>query len=257
MWKRLFGGGKQAEPAEPAPSFEPHDPLEAALMAVARDPAARPDFERMLLEAELYVATPEAPAEASARTVGAGETLRLLNVADPQGNPIPAIFTGEARLAERFGAGSGYARLPAKVLFEMFAQSGAWLNPGLAYGVLWSADDLAHLLGKPVRRTIAKETKLLLGAPAKRPEALIRSIAAAVADAPTVQEAWLALAYWPEGNASWYLDIRSTAEPDAIAALLHDILPGGPHEEMPVDLVVNAPGSGPGHGIRLKPGEGH
>nr|WP_279589431.1 enhanced serine sensitivity protein SseB C-terminal domain-containing protein [Sphingomonas leidyi] len=227
------------------------------MMTAARDPAARPDFERMLLEAELYVATPEAPAEASVRTVGAGETLQILNVADPQGNPIPAIFTSEARLAELFGAGSGYARLPAKTLFEMFARSGAWLNPGLAYGVLWSADDLAHLLGKPVRRTIAKETSILLGTPARRPEALIRSIVATVADSPTVQEAWLALAQWPEGNASWYLDIRSAAEPDAIAALLRETLQSGPHEGMPVDLVVNAPGSGPGHGIRLKPGELH
>src|SRR6218665_1399156 len=104
MWKRLFGSGKPAEPAKPAPSFEPRNALEVALMAAARDPAARPDFERMLLDAELYVATPEAPAEAGERTVGAGETLRLLNVANPQGNPVPAIFTDEARLAELFGA---------------------------------------------------------------------------------------------------------------------------------------------------------
>ena len=257
MWKRLFGNKNRIAPVDAGPAFEPRNDLEAALMRAARDPAARPAFNRQLLDAELYVATPEAPATPSERTVGTGETLRLLNVADPQGNPVPAIFTDETRLADIFGAGTGYARLPASALFEMFAQSGAWLNPGLAYGVLWTADDLAHLLGKPARRTITKDTNILLGTPKERPEALIRSIAATIADAPAVQEAWIALAHWPEGGASWYLDIRSTADPDAIAALLHETLQSGPHEGMPVDLVVHAPDAGPGHGIRLKPEEFH
>jgi len=258
MWKRLFGKKEQAAPEPaPAPAFTPRNALEAALVAAAHDPEARGDFERLLLQSDLFVATPEAPTEPSERVAGEGETLRILNVTGPEGSSVPAMFTDEARLAEAFGAGSGYARLPGATLIEMFAQSGAILNPGLGYGVHWSADDLAHMLGKPVRRTITKDTQILLGTPAKRPEALIQQLRAAIADASSVEQAWLALAQWPDGQASWYLDLRSSADPDSVAALITDILRGGRFDGLSVDLVINAPSAEPGNGIRLKPAELH
>ena len=259
MWKRLFGKKEQAAPEQaPAPAFAPRNALEVALIAATHDPGARDHFQRLLLESDLYVGTPETPTETSERVVDKGETLRILNVAGPEGSSLPAMFTDETRLAEAFGAGSGYARLPAATLFEMFMQSGAILNPGLGYTVMWSADDIAHLLGKPVRRTITKDTKILLGTPAKRPEALIRRLGETIADVPGIQEAWLALAHWPEGQASWYLDIRgATADPDSVAGLLGEILRDGPFDGLPVDLVINPREAGPGNGIRLKPAELH
>ncbi|RYD54410.1 MAG: hypothetical protein EOP60_07620 [Sphingomonadales bacterium] len=259
MWDKLFGRKKAIAPESSVTApFEPRNELEIALIAAAREPAARAAFERLLLGSDLYAATPEAPAQPSEHIAGEGKTISILNVAGPDGAPVPALFTAESRLAEIFGVGTGYVRLPATAFFEMFGQSGVFLNPGQSYAVTWSAEDLSHLLGKPVRRTVAKDTKILLGSPAQRPDALIARIRETVADAPALEEVWLALAHWPDdGQASWYLDVHSSADPDEVAELLADVLRAGPFDGKALDLIVNPPDAQPGTGIRIKPAELH
>ena len=253
-----FRRKKPAETASPRASFEPCNDLEVALIAAAHEPGARGDFQKLLLASELYVATPQAPSRAGDRTLAEGEMLQILNVAGQDGEPVPALFTDESRLAAAFGTGTGYVRMPAATLLEMIAEDGAILNPGEAYGVLWSKEEILQMLGKPVQRRIEKDTRIMLGVPAKRPDALIERIGEIVADAPAIAEVWLALAHWPEDDqSSWFLDIRSTADPDTVAALLHDVLRSGPYEGLPIDLVVNQPGGEPGAGIRIKPAELH
>jgi hypothetical protein len=178
----------------------------------------------------------------------------MLNVTLPNGSVVPAAFTSEARLAAFFGAGTGYLRMNGKAMFEIFANVGMILNPGSSYGVHWPPDALAFLLGRPARRTIAKDTRVMLGTPAKYPDALIDRLRALLLPDPHVEEAWLALAAWPETqDQTWYLDIRSQAAADAVVAPLGELLKETNLDGHPLDVVVSAPGSGSGHGIRIKP----
>ena len=114
------------------------------------------------------------------------------------------------------------------------------------------------LIGRPRRRTLDKDTRVLLGEPARRPEALVATLSAALAAEPGITEAWLALAHWPEGgagdeSASWYLDVRSALDADAINACLAGATTPAMLEGRPLDLVVRHPGDEPGAGIRLLP----
>ncbi|WP_404335403.1 enhanced serine sensitivity protein SseB C-terminal domain-containing protein [Sphingomonas sp. MMS12-HWE2-04] len=232
--------------------------MEIALIAAAHEPGARADFQQLLLRSELYVATPMALAQSGARTLKQSETLQILNVPAQDGTRLPALFTHESRLAAVFGAASGYLPLPAATLLDMVAEDGAILNPGQAYGVLWSREEILAMLGRPVSWTVEKDTQILLGVPTTRPEALLQRIDRAVAGEAGIEEAWLALAHWPEdGQASWLLDIRSSSDRDAVAALLNETLRAGPFEGMAVDLIINPPSDKPGIGIRIKPAELH
>ena len=235
-------------------SFLPVNELEQLLMNAATDQSARLAFERLLLTDDLLVATPEAPLKTEERTLKKSEKVQILNVADQNGHPIPAVFTSEERLAECFGFGTGYLAMNGEALFEILINDGATLNPGSLYGVRWTANNLAALLGKPVRRILKKDTKVLLGSPSERPEALIRMLTEALGSDQRIQAAWLALAHWPDKDDwSWYLDIRSDFAPDDIGPTIAEALATMDKPEKPVDVVVNKPSVGEGTGIRIKP----
>jgi hypothetical protein len=250
--------GTKPDPS-PAPSqrpFHPYNGIERLLMDAARNPEARETFQRALMDAELYAATPEVPETGGYRTLQSGENVRLLNVKSPDGAPVAAIFTAQERVAEIFGSGVGFIGIKGNVLLDILAANGAWLNPGLSFGVYWDAQQLAALLGKPVSRTVKKDTKIMLGSPARRPEDLIAALKAALANDSAIERAWLALAHWPEEEkSSWYLDVRTHLPPAEVSARLKSVFMGGPFEGRPLDMVVNAPGAKDGIGIPIVPPE--
>jgi len=253
----LFGKkGVGSQPAHTGTSdFQAQNVLERALMAAPVDPAARPAFVQLVLKSELYVATPEAPPAARDRMLERDEMVNFFTVAGPDGTPLPALFTSEARVAEVFGGGTGYMRFNGATLLEMVAADGAVLNPGLDYGVHWSAADLATMLGRPVRRVIDKDTNVLLGSPAAPPDALIRDLAALFREDGRIEQAWLALAHWPTGGPAWYLDVRSNVDPEEVNAVLGEVIGRSDLEGLSLDIVINPPGGADGIGIQIKPAE--
>jgi hypothetical protein len=263
LLKSLLGGGGKANAAPAAaaasaPSgFEAQNDLERLLVVAARDPAGRADFEAAMLAGTLYAATPEPPVAGAEgwRTTQTDEEMALLNVAGPDGSPMPAAFTSPLRVAECFGAGAGYVAMQGSVLLGLFEAGGTYLNPGSAYGVQWDAAQLAGVLGKPVQRTIEEETQVLLGSPAQPPHALMAAITGALTAEPRIEEAWFAMAQWPDGGQAWYLDIRSGLDADTVMPLLSGVLAGPALEGRAVDIVVNPPGADDGAGIRLIPAQ--
>lgn len=238
----------------PPASFHPMNELEQHLMAAANDQAARTAFQRLLLTEDLLVATPEAPSRTTERTLQTSEQIQILNVSDHNGQPIPAVFTSQERLAQCFGYGTGYIAMSGETLLGILMNDGAVLNPASDYGVRWTSSDLAALLGKPVRRVLEKDTKVMLGVPSERPEKLIASLTDALGRDERILEAWLALAHWPDRDEwSWYLDIRSNASPDQIGPTIAAALANTDKSEKPVDVVVNVPSAADGNGIRIKP----
>jgi len=271
--KKLFGvghnDGASAENSQILPAsgriesasfvaFQPHNEIERLLMDAAANVDARMAFQRALLEAQLYAATPDAPEIAEERTIQEDEHISLLNVQSPDGAPVAAIFTAQERIVEVFGMGAGFVAIRGEELLTIVASQGAWLNPGFPYSVYWTADQLGAILGKPQRRTVQKDTQILLGAPADPPTALIAELRKTLANDDRIVEAWLALANWPEDNkSSWYLDVRTNLEADAVHSLLAETFKNADYAGRPLDMVVNKPDGGEGIGIRLVPVHTH
>ncbi len=244
--------------AQPTAPFEPQNALERALMLAADNPERRAEFHTLLLDSDLYAATPDPPSRTRSRVLEEGEQVSLLHVTAPDGESVPAFFTSEARVAEVLGADAGFLRANGKALLEIVIRAGAFLNPGLGYGVHWTADDLAAVLGRPVRRVIEQPTSVLLGAPIDRPEGLIAEIGHALGPDPRIEEAWLALAHWPAGGErSWYLDVRTNLSPDEVNMLMTDVYSRREAHELPMDMILHKPGGDAGIGIRIKPAETH
>jgi len=247
------GSAEQESPVV-APRFEPQNDLERALMRAGSDVEYREHFTRMLLDAPLLFATPEAPAEAGAHVIEEGESLSILRAQRFDGESYPALFTSELRVAEAFGVGAGYVKLPGKTALEMVATEGAWLNPASSYSVAWSSPDLRAILGQPVPWTVEQETEVLLGIPQETPTALIARIQAIVLPDPRIESAWLALAHWPATNSfSWYLDIRTTAPREDVAPGFAGVCDGDVAGGRALDILFQPPGGNEGQGIRIKP----
>jgi hypothetical protein len=271
--KKLIGLGRNDSPSatypeirqpseqlESAPfvAFQPHNEIERLLIDAAINADARIVFQQALLEAELCAATPDAPKFADLRTVGEGERISLLNVQSPDGKPVAAIFTAQERIVEVFGMGVGFVAIRGEELLSIVASQGAWLNPGFPYSVYWTADQLSVILGKPVQRTIKKDTEIMLGVPADPPTALIADLRAALAHDSGIVEAWFALAHWPEeGKSSWYLDVRTDLVRGDVQNLLAETFKRADYAGRPLDMVVNKPSGNEGIGIRLVPVQTH
>jgi hypothetical protein len=228
------------------------------LIDAATNPERRVAFQRALLEVDIFAATPNTLEEAGWRTVRQGEHFQLRTVRSPKGIVVPAIFTSEQRVADVFGPRTGFVQMKGAALLDAVAKDGAWLNPGLPYGVHWDAEQLCALLGRPISRTLQKQTKIVLGAPAQPPEELIESLKVALGGDPSISEAWFALAHWPEdGKYAWYLDVRTDLLASEVNKRLADVFKGANFAGHPLDLVVKKPGDGNGVGIRIVPAQTH
>lgn len=239
-------------------AFQPHNEIERLLMDAALHSDARITFQLALLETDLCAATPDAPEATELRIAEEGEHMKLLNVRSPDGAPVTAIFTAPERIVEVFGIGVGFVAIKGEDLLSMVVNQGAWLNPGFPYSVYWSPEELATILGRPVRRTVNKDTQILLGVPADPPTALIAALRAKLNSNTHIVEAWLALASWPEdGSSSWYLDVRTCLAPATVQDLLAEIFKRADYAGRPLDMILNEPDAGEGIGIRLVPAQTH
>ena len=108
--------------------FTPANDLEETLVRAATDPAARPEFYRRLLAAELYLLTDEARL-ADGRDVEAGgrRTPPLITWESPSGPYVP-LFSSRARVDEiaRLRERTyGFVALSGKAAFARLAQGEA------------------------------------------------------------------------------------------------------------------------------------
>jgi SseB protein N-terminal domain len=264
FFRKLLGTGSPPEAEEAAeapeaarPAFVPANTLEQLLVAAATDPERRPAFQQALLAADLYAATPE-PAPEGVRELEAGDQVSLLNVPGRDGAPVAALFSSEGRIIEAFGPGTGFLLVGARQLLDLVSGTGAFLNPGSDYGVEWSPADLCALLGKPVRWTVEEPTEIMLGTPSDPPEALLGLLRDRLGGDSRISEAWFAAAWWPGRNErSWYLDVRTDLDADAINASLADAFSAATLAGQTLNMIVRPPGGEPGMGIRLVPSSTH
>jgi hypothetical protein len=247
------GTAKPAAASKAAP-FRAANVLEELLIEAADNPDKRPDFIAALLDADVYLATPDVPEQDGVRDLKAGEKLDILSAKLGDGRILPALFTSKDRIRDYFGPDTGFIALPGRAALEMVGGKGVVINPGAAFGVVLSDTNVAAVLGQPVARTLGKQTTLRLGTPAVRPVKLIARIEAIFADEPRVKELWLSWAQWTEsGEYVWYLQVGTEAPAEEITPLLGK-LNGAPELiDYPLDALIVRPSELNRNGIRIKP----
>jgi type III secretion system (T3SS) SseB-like protein len=131
--------------------FTPANDLEQTLVRAATDPAARPEFYRRLLAAELYVLTEDARASDGQTSKPAGADAKFITWESPSGAYVPLFSSRErvdeiARLRER---AYGFVAMSGKAAFARLAQEkrAAFLNPGFACGKQFVPDVVDRLAG--------------------------------------------------------------------------------------------------------------
>lgn len=127
--------------------FAPQNPLEQRLVAAAIQPGEAAALRRAFLEAEVYAPT-DGPLGEGERVFQPGDEIPLIAVEAPDGPPATAVFSSPERLREAFGGEAPYLALPGAALLRLVR--GDWLvvNPGLAYGAVWSPDEIEAALAE-------------------------------------------------------------------------------------------------------------
>jgi hypothetical protein len=131
--------------------FTPANDLEETLVRAATDPAARPEFYRRLLAAELYVLTEETALTDGEASKEASPDAKLITWESPSGPYVP-LFSSRARVDEigRLRERSyGFLALSGKAAFARLAleKRAAFLNPGFACGKQFVPDVIDRLAG--------------------------------------------------------------------------------------------------------------
>jgi hypothetical protein len=131
--------------------FTPANDLEETLVRAATDPAARPEFYRRLLGAEIYLLTEETGLTDGETSKPAAPDAKLITWESPSGPYVP-MFSARARVDEigRLRERSyGFLALSGKAAFARLAQEkrAAFLNPGFASGKQFVPDVIERLAG--------------------------------------------------------------------------------------------------------------
>jgi hypothetical protein len=109
--------------------FEPQNNLETLMQAATKDPAAAPAFYQALLDAEIYILTPEVPATPGRRrSLNYQEKINIATV-EFQGRKWHPAFTSRSRIAEYLKEPETCLGAAARHLFELLPDSNFWLNP--------------------------------------------------------------------------------------------------------------------------------
>ena len=109
--------------------FEPENSLEALMQAAGRDAGIIPAFYQALLEAEIYILTPEAPMKPGRRrSLKFQEQINIATV-DFQTMRWHPAFTSKKRIYDYIKEPEVCLGAAARNLFEMLPNSNFWLNP--------------------------------------------------------------------------------------------------------------------------------
>jgi hypothetical protein len=151
----------------------------------------RPENEleqALLLGGPLDVLVALAAADVYVPTVSVGACLSLGTI-DHDGEKHAAVFSSPARMAALFPDGVDYVCLQGRALATAAPGLGVVVNPGSEVGAVLEAHEVAALEDAPP----PPEPWLLVGAPAKEPEALVEAIRGLAAGEPAIRAAYRGL----------------------------------------------------------------
>jgi hypothetical protein len=177
-------------------TFVPENELESALIRATKEPAARPDFYRLLLESDLLVlgTIEKRETAAGAAALSPGDNVQLAS-AQANGRSYIPVFSSMTRLQTYIREEQKYLSMNGLSLFEMAVGATFVLNPGSDYGKELLPAEIANLLNPgaqgPRKVTLDKPTNVLIGQPAVYPHDLVNALKEAFTARPNVLAAHL------------------------------------------------------------------
>jgi hypothetical protein len=171
--------------------------LELALRLAADDPSHRPTFFKALLDSTVFIIGASDGSHTS-RTLEAGEKVSIQNWQKADGTPLIPFFSSLEALRKAIDQEVNYLSLPARSLFELTKGATLMLNPKSDYGKEFFPQEIEALLSEglnrvPEQRVTKKETKVLLGQPAKFPTEMVNALTSFFSRNAKVKAAYLAL----------------------------------------------------------------
>ncbi|MGD8202632.1 enhanced serine sensitivity protein SseB [Pantoea sp. FN0305] len=166
--------------------------LEKVLELAAIEPAHRPEFFTLLMEASVWV-----PGSSTDEKLDASTPVELQHWEKEDGTSVIPFFTSEAAMAEATEGEQSYVMLPVRTLFEMTQGETLFLNPKLPAGKEFSPREIAHLLGEEgdalSQQTVLEGgTPLLLSEVAEPPAQMIDSLTQLLSKYKQVRRAFIA-----------------------------------------------------------------
>jgi hypothetical protein len=168
--------------------FIAENELERALAKAVRDPAAAPDFYRLLLQSDLLVlGTAQGREDAREEfALPPGNQFNLVTGLKDGGQFLP-VFSSLARMQEYVKQESKFLRMNGRALLDLTRGAPVILNPASEYGKELSAQDVSQLLdGQPPGGTVR-----FIAGEAGYPVALVEALTAVFAARPDIAAAWM------------------------------------------------------------------
>ncbi len=172
--------------------------LERALRLASDDPANRPDFYRLLVDASVYVIGRSGAWDQGMKTVAVGEEIEIQNWVKDDGSAVIPFFTSLEALRNAVAEEANYLLLPARSLFELTKGATLVLNPYSLYGKEFPPPEVEALLiggsnRLPEQRITQKDTQVLLGQPKEYPSRMVDALTTFFSGRGHVKAAYLAL----------------------------------------------------------------
>jgi hypothetical protein len=198
---------------------EQENSLEVALRLAADEPAHRPEFYKILLEATVYILGHSDSPTNGLRTFDAGDKISINKWTRNDGSFVIPFFSSLEALQKAIEEETTYMALPARSLFEMTKGSSLVLNPKLQFGKEFFANEIEALITNGVNRlpevrVTQKATEVLLGQPAIYPSKMIDSLTALLSKHSNVKAAYLTLMHDPSQSEKPHLVVGIEAEGD-------------------------------------------
>ena len=177
--------------------FTPENRLEECLVAATSDPAARPEFYRQLVAADILIIDEgAAPETHGQRTLETGHELKIRSI-EVNGESYLPIFSSLARLQAVIQSEVTYLAMNALELMKVTRGARLLLNPGSDYGKEFLPEEIESIVDGSIWRpdasyTTEQDTQVLLGQPARYPEELVQVLKRVFEGNANVNGAWLA-----------------------------------------------------------------
>lgn len=166
--------------------------LEEMLKLAATEPAHRPEFFALLMEASVWV-----PGNSLAEQLDASSPVELQHWEKEDGSSVIPFFTSETALAEAVADEQSWVKMPVRTLFAITAGETLFLNPKLPTGKEFSPAEIVHLLDEEgnalsQQRVLEGGSALLLSEIAQPPAQMIDSLTQLFSKYKQVRRAFVA-----------------------------------------------------------------
>lgn len=213
--------------------------LEEVLKLAATEPAHRPEFFTLLMDASVIVPGVSARPE---QAIDASTPVDLQHWEKEDGASIIPFFTTVSALEQAVTDEQAYLVMPLRTLFEMTLGETLFLNPKLPSGKEFSPREIAHLLEDGAsalsQQTVLEGgTSLLLSEIAEPPAQVVDSLTQLFAKHKSVRRAYLAhIRESADQPANLLIGIEADGDIEAIIQAAGSVATDTLLEDEPIDI---------------------